>query len=96
MEASKTKPGGVTQRRIGRWVRPPEGMLKLNCDASYYQEEGCGGWGFIIGDNDGDVVLSGWGASESLGEPFASGDHCLFTGSASSKQFGNWSFDTRD
>jgi hypothetical protein len=43
------------------WRRPPEGYLKLNCDASFIPSELCGGWGFLIRDNDGEVVLSGWG-----------------------------------
>jgi len=51
----------IDQQKNVRWVRPPDGVLKLNCDASFFQEEGWGGWGFIIRDSDGDVVLSGWG-----------------------------------
>ena len=48
-------------QRVVSWPRPPEGHLKLNCDASFIPEKKCGGWGFLIRDSDGDVVLSGWG-----------------------------------
>jgi ribonuclease HI len=36
-------------------------VLKLNGDASFLPSEGSGGWGFLIQDSDGDVVLAGWG-----------------------------------
>jgi ribonuclease HI len=38
-------------------------MLKMNCDASFKAEaeSNTGSWGFIIRDNDGDVVLTGRG-----------------------------------
>lgn len=52
--------------RTERWKRPPEGVLKLNCDASFIPGEGCGGWGFLIRDSDGDVVLAGWGRVDHL------------------------------
>jgi len=44
-----------------KWCRPPEGVLKLNCDASFRADENTGSWGFIIRDHDGDVVLTGRG-----------------------------------
>jgi ribonuclease HI len=51
------------QRPTERWSRPPVGMLKMNCDASFKAEaeSNTGSWGFIIRDNDGDVVLIGRG-----------------------------------
>jgi superfamily II RNA helicase len=36
-------------------------MLKINCDASFKPESNTASWGFIIRDNDGDVVLTGRG-----------------------------------
>jgi len=30
-------------QREARWARPPEGYLKLNCDASFIPEKKCGG-----------------------------------------------------
>jgi ribonuclease HI len=47
--------------RVQRWARPPEGFLKVNCDASLIPGELRGGWGFLIRENDGEVVLNGWG-----------------------------------
>jgi ribonuclease HI len=44
-----------------KWCRPPNGVLKLNCDASFRAEESSGSWGFIIRDHDGDVVMTGRG-----------------------------------
>jgi hypothetical protein len=31
-----------------KWRRPPNGVLKLNCDASFRAEESIGSWSFII------------------------------------------------
>jgi hypothetical protein len=42
-----------------KWSKPPEGFLKLNCDASFIQETMAGSWGFLIRDHDGDVVMTG-------------------------------------
>jgi len=69
LEAPNSKPGGGILRKVRRWERPPEGVLKLNCDASFYEEGNYGGWGFIIRDSDGDVVLAGWGRVNHLLNP---------------------------
>jgi hypothetical protein len=58
---SKPERQRAQPRRLERWARPPEGYLKLNCDASFIPGDRCGGWGFLIRDHDGDVVLCGWG-----------------------------------
>jgi hypothetical protein len=44
-----------------KWRRPPNGVLKLNCDASFQAEESTGSWSFIIRDHDGDVMMTGKG-----------------------------------
>jgi ribonuclease HI len=44
-----------------KWSKPPEGFLKLNCDASFIHETRTGSWGFLIRDHDGDVVTMGRG-----------------------------------
>lgn len=44
-----------------RWTKPPTGVLKLNCDGSFISGEKCGGWGFLIQDSNGDVVITGRG-----------------------------------
>lgn len=48
-------------RRVQRWSKPPDDFLKVNCDASFTPGDRSGGWGFLIRDSDGDVVLNGWG-----------------------------------
>lgn len=49
------------QQRQVRWHKPPEGYLKLNCDASFISETKAGSWGFLIRDVEGEVVMSGRG-----------------------------------
>jgi len=44
-----------------QWSRPLEGIVKLNCDASFKADSKTGSWGFIICDHKGDVVLTGRG-----------------------------------
>ena len=36
----------------------PAGVLNLNCDGSFIPGEKIGGWGFLIRDSDGDVVIT--------------------------------------
>jgi len=68
-ETKKQKPSGTVreaqslqgEQSARRWTKPPRGVLKLNCDASFAPGEGSGGWGFLIRDSDGDVVSAGWG-----------------------------------
>jgi hypothetical protein len=45
----------------GKWSKPLEGVLKLNCDVSLKAEDRSGSWGFLIQDSDGDVVTAGRG-----------------------------------
>lgn len=52
---------GLPIRRLEHWAKPADGVLKLNCDGSFIPGEKCGGWGFLIGDCDGDVVITGRG-----------------------------------
>lgn len=47
-----------------RWSRPGEGVIKINCDASFYAQNNDGGWGYIARDSDGDVVLASKGKIE--------------------------------
>lgn len=60
---SKTQGGGKmrTETSKEKWSRRPEGVLKLNYDASYLANSNTGSWGFILHNSDGDVVLSGRG-----------------------------------
>lgn len=41
-----------------RWTRPPKGVLKLNCDASFKGETNSGSWGFVIRDHNAEVVVT--------------------------------------
>ncbi|XP_066373674.1 uncharacterized protein [Miscanthus floridulus] len=62
-EVSQTlrSPRSPKPLRSVRWQKPPEGYLKLNCDASFINETKAGSWGFLIRDHDGEVVMSGRG-----------------------------------
>lgn len=51
----------INFRSVKRWTRPLVRSLKLNCDAAFNPEDKSGGWGYLIRDSDGDVVLAGWG-----------------------------------
>lgn len=55
------KPNALRQSE--RWMKPPPGQLKQNCDVSFMQETAMGAWGFVIviRDLDGYVVSSGRG-----------------------------------
>ena len=46
---------------VPRWKRPPAERLKINADGGFSQETGEGSWGFILRDEDGDVLLAGAG-----------------------------------
>jgi hypothetical protein len=51
---------------ILRWKGPPEGVYKINCDGAFLHESGKSGWGFIIRDNTGEMVVARAGDAESL------------------------------
>lgn len=44
--------------------------MKINCDASFRRETGDGGWGFIIRDEDGDMISAGRGRLSHILDPF--------------------------
>lgn len=52
------------------WSKPPEGVLKLNCDASFAANSQSGSWGFLIRDSEGEVALSGRGKVNHLMSAF--------------------------
>jgi len=60
-----SKPTQVGQRKQV-WRRPPNGVLKLNCDGSFLPSEKSGSWGCLIRDSDGDVVQAGRGKINNL------------------------------
>lgn len=61
--ASKPTQGG---QRKQVWRRPPNGVLKLNCDGSFLSNEKSGSWNCLIRDSDGDVVQAGRGKINNL------------------------------
>jgi hypothetical protein len=56
---SAVEPGLRNRRR--KWARPPSGMLKLNVDGAFRESDMNGGWGYVIRDENGDVIQSGSG-----------------------------------
>ena len=48
-------------QRIETWKKLSEGTLKINIDGSFNKESGTGGWGYVIRDHDGDVVVAAAG-----------------------------------
>jgi hypothetical protein len=55
------KPKGGPSTKQTRWNKPSQGWLKLNSDGAFHAERGEGGWGYVIGDEEGDVVAAGAG-----------------------------------
>jgi hypothetical protein len=53
-----SKPQMQRVRHWAHWTKPPEDVLKLNVDASFFHESKAGSWGFLIRDSDGDVMLT--------------------------------------
>ena len=48
------------------WKRPPVNYVKANCDGSFKPLNGTGGWGFVLRDNDGQVISAGYGKLENV------------------------------
>ena len=46
-------------RRIQKWQKLAHGFLKINRDASFRKETGDGGWGYVIRDEEGDLIVEG-------------------------------------
>jgi len=57
-------PGLVCRHGRRRWQRPQQGVLKLNVDGSFKIQEASGGWGYVIRDESGAVIQSGWGRKD--------------------------------
>lgn len=55
-----------------RWKKPPEGVLKLNSDGAFSKERKTGGWGFVIRDDQGQVIKAGAGGEGALLDAFHS------------------------
>lgn len=44
-----------------KWEKPPPGSLKLNVDGAFSESDKNGGWGYVIRNEDGEVIQSGSG-----------------------------------
>jgi ribonuclease HI len=65
----RQKPELVQAGPKPRWCRPPNGVVKLNCDGAFSQSSRSGGWGFILRDHEGNVIGSGFGKLAKVLEP---------------------------
>lgn len=57
-------------RQKERWKKPSTGVLKINSDGAFRASTGTGGWGFVIRDDQGDVVKAGAGHCQHLLDAF--------------------------
>ncbi|TVU48434.1 hypothetical protein EJB05_08070, partial [Eragrostis curvula] len=55
---------------VYKWIKPAEGVLKINCDGAHNHETRSGGWGFVIRDHDGAVMLAGRGKIQRSADAF--------------------------
>jgi hypothetical protein len=46
------------------WSKPEVGWVKLNWDASFWQEENRGGWGAVLRNDRGGIILTAWGSTD--------------------------------
>ncbi|KAG0516036.1 hypothetical protein BDA96_10G328900 [Sorghum bicolor] len=52
----------IALRPPDRRIRPPMGILKINCDGAFFAETKTGSWGFVIRDHNSHAVLAGSGS----------------------------------
>lgn len=55
-----------------RWSKPPDDWLKINTDGAFLPKLSEGGWGFVIRDEMGDVILAGAGKLPRVRDAFQS------------------------
>lgn len=53
-------------RQVQTWKKPRHGEFKINSDGAFDPSSGSGGWGFIIRDDQGMMILAGAGKEEFL------------------------------
>jgi hypothetical protein len=44
-----------------KWEKPPNELLKVNVDGAFRETNKIGGWGYVICDEWGDMIQSGYG-----------------------------------
>lgn len=64
------KPSGGQMRRVQQWCRPPPNWLKVNTDGAFLENTRKGGWGYVIRDEEGDVIGAGAGRLEHIRDAF--------------------------
>jgi len=67
VEISKSKSGvsdGGVAPKI--WKKPNPDTLKINSDGAFFPSDGMGSWGYVIRDQDGQVVQEGEGKKKHL------------------------------
>lgn len=60
---------GSRNREVVKWVKPSQGTLKCNVDASVFQEDGYCSFGFLIRDANGVCVKAVKGAIRGVFDP---------------------------
>lgn len=72
----KTQP---SPRVLKTWRPPPQGELKLNIDGAFCEASKSSGWGFVIWNHEGNVVLAGAEKIEIVHDALsAEADACLY------------------
>lgn len=47
------------QSKVAKWEPPPNGVYKINSDATFSVATSTGGWGFVVRDNEGTYLEGG-------------------------------------
>jgi ribonuclease HI len=50
----------IETKKEEAWVRPPNGWVKCNVDASFIDEDRNGAWGAVLRDSNGTILFSAW------------------------------------
>jgi hypothetical protein len=70
-----------SQSQRKHWQKPPCKWLKVNSDGAFSTASGSGGWGFVIRDEEGDVVAAGAGTLKHVRDAFHAEILACFQGS---------------
>jgi hypothetical protein len=54
------------QSKVAKWEPPPNGVYKINSDATFSVATSSGGWGFVVRDNKGTYLEGGGCGNTSL------------------------------
>lgn len=78
------------------WQKPVDDQIKLNCDGAFSSEDSSGGWGYVLRDRDGDVILAGAGCLPHIQDALQAEVYACIKGvrGAISKGFNNINIET--